>query len=158
MSYVDKNLIPGERIVYRATRQRFGYAIVVVPVVACLYGLAHKYWVLAGAGAVVAPLTALVTWARLASNEFAVTTKRVIVKIGMLQRRTVEIMLSKIEGISVDQTILGRIGNAGTVIITGTGGTRESFDKIADPLEFRRQVQAQLARMEDERLQALRGA
>jgi uncharacterized membrane protein YdbT with pleckstrin-like domain len=135
MSYVDKNLIPGERVVYRATRQRFGYVWVVVPGVACLYWLAHKHWPWAGGA-----------------------SKRVIVKIGTLERRTVEIMLSKIEGISVEQTILGRLGNAGTVVITGTGGTRESFAEIADPLEFRRQVQGQLARMEDERLQALRGA
>jgi uncharacterized membrane protein YdbT with pleckstrin-like domain len=158
MSYVDKNLIPGERVVYRATRQRFGYVWVVVPGVACLYWLAHKHWPWAGGAAVVALGVACITWARLASCEFAVTSKRVIVKIGTLERRTVEIMLSKIEGISVEQTILGRLGNAGTVVITGTGGTRESFAEIADPLEFRRQVQGQLARMEDERLQALRGA
>jgi uncharacterized membrane protein YdbT with pleckstrin-like domain len=158
MSYVDKNLIPGERVAYRATRQRFGYVWVAVPAVALIVCLAHKWWPAAGVAAVVGGVTALVVWARLASCEFAVTNKRVIVKIGAVERRTVEIMLSKIEGVSVDQTILGRLGNSGTVVITGTGGTREAFDGIADPLEFRRQVQAQLSRLEDERLHALRGA
>lgn len=67
-------------------------------------------------------------------------------------------MLTKVEGISVDQTLVGRIANYGTVIVNGTGGTREAFDGIVDPLEFRRQVQAQLARMDDEQLQAFRGA
>jgi uncharacterized membrane protein YdbT with pleckstrin-like domain len=73
------------------------------------------------------------------------------VKTGVLQRRTVEMMLSKIEGVGVDQTLFGRIGNYGTVIVSGTGGTKEVFDEIADPLEFRRQVQTQLARMDDTR-------
>jgi len=158
MSYVDKTLIPGEQVVYRATRQRFGYVWLVLPAVACLYELTHKHWPLAGAAAVVTLGTALVIWSRLASCEFAVTTKRVIMKVGVLQRRTVEIMLSKIEGVSVDQTLAGRLGNYGTVVVNGTGGTREAFDQIADPLEFRRQVQAQLARMDDDRLHALRGA
>jgi hypothetical protein len=33
----------------------------------------------------------------------------------------------------------------GTVIIRGTGGTPEVFEKIAHPLEFREQVQSQIA-------------
>jgi uncharacterized membrane protein YdbT with pleckstrin-like domain len=144
--------------VYRARRQRFGYAAMVPPALACLYGLAHKYWVLVGGAALAVVLTALWVWAELASCEYAVTNKRVIVKIGTLQRRTVEIMLSKVEGVSVDQTLLGRLANSGTVIITGTGGTREAFEQVADPLEFRRQVQGQVSRLEDERLQAIRGA
>jgi len=156
MSYVDKTLIPGEQVVYRATRQRFGYAWVVIPALATLggvaYGATHQHhWLLAVAAAVVTVGVGLVIWARLASSEFAVTNKRVIVKTGVLERRTVEMMLSKIEGVGVDQTLFGRIGNYGTVIVSGTGGTREVFDEIADPLEFRRQVQTQLARMEDTR-------
>jgi uncharacterized membrane protein YdbT with pleckstrin-like domain len=158
MSYVDKTLLPGERVLYRATRQRFGYLAVIVPALACIYAIAHKYWPMAGAAAFAAVATGVVMWVRLASCEFAVTDKRVIVKIGVLQRRTVEMMLGKIEGVSVDQTLVGRIGNYGTVIVNGTGGTREVFDEIADPLEFRRQVQAQLARMEEDRLQAWRGS
>jgi uncharacterized membrane protein YdbT with pleckstrin-like domain len=158
MSYVDKTLLPGERVLYRATRQRFAYVWVVPPAAACIYGIAHKRWPLAAAAGLVAVMVGLIVWARLASCEFAVTDKRVIVKIGVLQRRTVEMMLGKIEGVSVDQTLVGRIGNYGTVIVNGTGGTREVFDEISDPLEFRRQVQAQLARMEEDRLQAWRGS
>ena len=33
-------------------------------------------------------------------------------------------------------------GMVGTIVVTGTGGTNEPFAAIADPLEFRRQVQA----------------
>jgi len=39
----------------------------------------------------------------------------------------------------------------GTITIVGTGGTRETFERIAAPLEFRRQVQAQIVANEDRR-------
>jgi uncharacterized membrane protein YdbT with pleckstrin-like domain len=78
------------------------------------------------------------------SSEFGVTNKRVIVKIGYIRRSTSENFLSKIENIQVSQTILGRILNYGTIIIHGTGGTREPFFLIDDPLEFRKQIQIQV--------------
>ena len=54
-----------------------------------------------------------------------------------------ETLLQKIEAISVDQSISGRILNYGTITIVGTGGTREFFESIANPLAFRRAVQEQ---------------
>ncbi len=80
------------------------------------------------------------------SDEFAITNKRVVIKVGFLRRRTVEMLLMKVEAIEVDQSILGRILNFGTIIVTGTGGTRELFRGISAPLEFRRQVQGATAR------------
>jgi len=77
------------------------------------------------------------------TSEYAVTNKRVIVKLGLISRRTLETLLPKIEAVSVDQTIMGRMFNYGSIIIIGTGGTRESFMNIADPLGFRRAVQEQ---------------
>ncbi len=41
------------------------------------------------------------------ADEFAVTNKRVIVKTGLISRRTLEMNLSKIESVNVDQTIFG---------------------------------------------------
>jgi len=158
MGYIEKTLIPGEQVIYRARRQRFGYGWAVVPLIACVACLGHKWWVAGAAAAALTGVVILVVWARLRACEFAVTNKRVIAKIGMIEMRTVELMLSKIEGVSVDQPLIGRLGNFGTVIVVGTGGTREAFAEIADPLEFRRQIQAQLSAMEDERLQAARGA
>ena len=54
-------------------------------------------------------------------------------------------VLTKVETIRVDQSILGRVLNYGTIVVTGTGGTNEPFTSIANPLEFRRQVQARTA-------------
>jgi len=77
-------------------------------------------------------------------SEYGVTDKRVLIKIGWIRRRSLEIMLEKVEGVLVDQTILGRIFNYGRITIIGTGGTQDSFPYIPFPLEFRKQVQQQI--------------
>ncbi len=145
MSYVDKSLIPGEQIVYRASLYRLPFLWLLLPAIAAFVAAVFHYWIVVLAAIIVAGLIYANVWAKRASAEFAVTTKRVIVAVGAVRRRTLELMLDKVEGISVDQTLAGRIFNFGTVTITGSGGTRESFDNLAAPLEFRRQVQAQLA-------------
>ncbi len=71
------------------------------------------------------------------------TTRRVLIKVGVLRRRSLELLLSKVESIGVDQGIVGRLLGYGTIIVTGTGGTKEPFRMIAAPLEFRRMVQQQ---------------
>ena len=75
------------------------------------------------------------------TSEFAITNKRVIIKTGLLSRKTIEMNLSKIESVNVDQTILGRILGFGDITIVGTGGTKETFHKIKRPLTFRMKFQ-----------------
>ena len=75
------------------------------------------------------------------TSEFTVTDKRLIVKTGFIRRQTHEIFISKLESISVDQGILGRIFNAGTIITSGTGGSKQKFSNVANPLELRSAIQ-----------------
>jgi uncharacterized membrane protein YdbT with pleckstrin-like domain len=79
------------------------------------------------------------------ATEMAVTNKRVIVKSGIVDRRTIELLLPRIESIAVEEPALGRLLGYGTVIVRGTGGTPEVFPQIAGPLQFREQVQRQIA-------------
>ncbi|MEX2282011.1 MAG: PH domain-containing protein [Gemmatimonadota bacterium] len=155
MSYVDDQLLPGEEIRHRAHLHKFIY---VLPVLASLVLLAGATWALLNdlmiPGVVVLALAALpLLWAYVSftSSEFAVTNKRVIIKVGWIQRRTLETILSKVEAIGVDQSIFGRMLGFGTITVTGTGGTKEPFPNIADPLDFRRHVQAQVSAAEENR-------
>jgi uncharacterized membrane protein YdbT with pleckstrin-like domain len=75
------------------------------------------------------------------SDEFAITNKRVIIKTGLISRKTFEMNLSKIESVNVDQGILGRILGYGTIGIVGSGGTKEVFPNIKNPLGFRKKFQ-----------------
>jgi len=60
------------------------------------------------------------------TTEFGVTNKRLIVKTGLIRRRTLELLLRQVEAIAVDQGLSGRLLGYGSVTLTGTGGVRES--------------------------------
>lgn len=114
-SYVRDNLITGEAVVYE-TRLHWITFI-------SLKGIFTLF---------IAPLIDYLT------SEFAVTNKRIIIKTGFISRNTFEMNHSKIESINVNQSILARILGYGTIIIMGTGSTREPFAAIRDPLTFRK--------------------
>jgi len=72
------------------------------------------------------------------TDEFVVTNKRVIVKKGLIAVWSLEMNFQKIETVSVKQSILGRILGYGNLTLIGTGGTRELFKYIKDPISFRK--------------------
>jgi uncharacterized membrane protein YdbT with pleckstrin-like domain len=158
MSYVESQLLSGEKVVYRAHLHRliFGWPVVlaalaIVAVVLELWIGSGTLWLIAIALFAIAFVFGLVAWVAYASSEFAVTNKRVIMKTGWIRRRSLETLLSKVESIGVDQGMTGRMLDFGTIVIHGTGGTSESFPRIGAPLEFRRQVQDVVSRLEESR-------
>ena len=78
------------------------------------------------------------------ATEMAVTNRRVVIKTGIASRRTIEMLLNKVESIAVNETAFGRMLGFGTIVVIGTGGTLEPFYKMAHPLEFRNHVQQQI--------------
>jgi len=153
MSYIDDNLVPGEQVVYRA---RLHWIIFAVPAAFLVLGIVFlALWrgnpdlaFLAYLGGLCVAIGLVVGLSRaitFSSSEFAVTNKRVLIKVGFVRRHSLELVLQKVEGIGVDQDVAGRLFGYGTITVTGTGGTRETFPRIAGPLEFRRHVQANVA-------------
>lgn len=148
MAYVDKHLLTGEQVVYRSRQHWVVFTGPALLFVAALIPLVYSRSNAMLAVASVVGLAALIwatarTIARL-SAQFTVTNKRVVIKLGTIRRRAIEMLLSKVEEIAVDQGVGGRILGYGTVVIVGTGGSKEIFALITDPLEFRRQVQEQI--------------
>jgi uncharacterized membrane protein YdbT with pleckstrin-like domain len=101
-------------------------------------------WHLIALGLVLLPALGLglifliIAYVRYKTTELAITTKRVIVKHGFIRRRTVEININKVESIQVDQELLGRIFNFGTLIIAGAGNPQAPIAGISSPMEFRK--------------------
>jgi uncharacterized membrane protein YdbT with pleckstrin-like domain len=77
----------------------------------------------------------------MSTDEFAITNKRVIIKVGLLRRVTLEMNREKVESIIVDQSIFGRMLNYGSLAVTGTGSSRQVFAAIANPIQFKKIVQ-----------------
>ncbi len=145
MSYVDQHLDPDERVVHRA---RVHWIVYLGPVILIGAGLVLAIPGMPGISAwggvailVTGLIGVLVAWVRQISSEFAVTTRRVIVKTGFISRRTIELNMSKVESIQVDQGLVARLLNYGTITVIGTGGTKEPFSMLEDPLAFRHAVQ-----------------
>ncbi|TXI12189.1 MAG: PH domain-containing protein [Polynucleobacter sp.] len=74
------------------------------------------------------------------TTELVITNRRIIAKFGLISRYTIEINLSKVESISVSQSIFGRLLDYGDIEIVGTGGTREPIQFISKPILFRKKV------------------
>lgn len=126
MSYIDDSLVEGETLIHRARISwwsQFGLVLLgLVTLVAFGLGLVFLIW----------------AWIRVRSTEIAITTRRVIAKFGFVKRHTVEINLDKVEALKVEQSVMGRMLNYGTIFISGAGTSVAPIPNIADPLVFRR--------------------
>jgi hypothetical protein len=72
------------------------------------------------------------------TTELVITNRRIIAKWGLVRRSTMELNLSKIESIRVEQGLFARLLNYGDILVIGTGGSNEPIPRISRPLEFRR--------------------
>jgi len=154
-SFFDRTLLTGESVVFR-TRLHWCHFLKLGFATLFLLGAAVACFSLGADSRPAAQyigLACLVGSAGTASaiallymtSEFAVTNKRVMIKTGFIHRTSYELLLKQVEGIMVEQGLGGRLLNYGTVIISGTGGSKEDFDHISHPLEFRQHVQSQIA-------------
>ena len=155
MGYVDKILQPDERIVYKAPIHLAVYLrALFVFLLACVvlgWALLHpveangnilRYSAL-GIGALLLLVSLYAFFDALierSCTELVITSRRVVAKVGFIQRRTWEINAAKVEGVEVFQSILGRILDYGTVTVKGTGGGTAPIRNVDDPVAFRAQV------------------
>lgn len=139
-SYIEGALTQGEHIVHIGRISLWSQAgtlalgLLLLP----LFGVGLIFWIVA--------------WIRSRSTELAITNKRVIAKFGFVSRRTVEINLAKVESIQVDQSVIGRILDFGSLVIAGAGDAHAPIPHIADPMSFRQkfmEAQEQLNRTAD---------
>jgi uncharacterized membrane protein YdbT with pleckstrin-like domain len=144
MSYVEKNLMPSESIIYRANLHWAIYLpAIMMGAFSLLMCVGNPGFGIMLLVLLVFPM-ALSAFINAKTSEFAVTNKRVLMKFGFIRRSSLEVLLTKIEGITVDQGILGRIFDFGTIVVGGTGGSKTPFHKIAAPMQFRRMVQEEI--------------
>ena len=164
LGYIEKNLLAGETLLYKS---RLHWIVLIGPfftglllaglgILLCAEeyeakGSRGSYPAVTIAGLILLPSAAIVVaigFVRRNSTEVGVSNKRVLIKTGFANRKSIEILLSKIESITVDESGFGRLFGYGSVIVRGTGGTFETFAKIAHPNEFRNQVQQQIGASE----------
>ena len=164
MSYVTKVLQPGEIVIAKgkyhwiiyleaASLLLFGViAFLALTLTSAGYVVSSQIG-LGGQGLALAALVLLVclisasasfirAWFVQWTTELVITDRRVIYKTGFIRRITAEMNMDKVETVNVDQSILGRLLNYGTIHVRGTGTGIEHLHRISGPLELRTAVTA----------------
>ncbi|HBP27916.1 MAG TPA: hypothetical protein DD666_00690 [Advenella kashmirensis] len=160
-SYVDSNLSKGEQVISRAKVSWLAFfPHLVFSIFFILLGLsaangqAESGAPISGAPmlfGIIGGVLFLSAAVNIHTTELVLTNKRIIAKFGFIRRETVELRLEKVESIGVNQGILGRLFDFGSIVIKGTGGTGTPIPSIAKPLDFRRIVNNHVEEMEEQR-------
>ncbi|MEW8002398.1 MAG: PH domain-containing protein [Candidatus Thiodiazotropha sp.] len=125
-SYIDSVIGTGENVEYQAKVSiwsmipLFVLGLILLP----LFGIGLIFWIVAVL--------------RYMTTELAITNKKIIAKFGFIKRDTIELLLSKAESVQVNQSILGRMFNYGSVVVSGAGNPQAPVPGIASPIEFRK--------------------
>lgn len=157
MSYLQKMLLPDEKIIFIAT---IHWVIFVPGLCLTAFGgifghysydivrflLGSNYMPVIGKiGAGISLLSALCglglligAVVRQSATELAITNRRIVAKYGFISRSTFEIMINRITGVNFDQSIMGRILGYGTILVHGAGGDISPFDVVTNPQLFQR--------------------
>lgn len=78
----------------------------------------------------------LISFIRQMTTELVITDQRVIAKHGWIATTSYELMMTKVEGATIDQSVMGRMLGYGTLMVKGTGGGISPIDHVADPYKF----------------------
>ena len=136
MGYIANNLMTNEQIIYEAKLHSIVYLL---PVLVILLSFVLFATIPSGATAIIVfgivIICAIWCVEIHGGRQFVLTSKRVIVKKGIIERKVNELMLRKCEGIQVQQSVLGRILNYGTLLVT-TGEATNHYKMIKNPFKF----------------------
>jgi uncharacterized membrane protein YdbT with pleckstrin-like domain len=149
-SYAESVLAPGETIVHRAAISHWKFLVSYLLGLLCFAGAIALLVVSrnntdvpavsAAAPFVLGVIIILVALIRRSTTELVLTDRRIIAKRGFIARDTVEMNLSKVESLHVNQGLIGRMLDYGDVTVVGTGSSLEPLRGVANPLELRRKL------------------
>lgn len=150
MSYVEKSLLPEEKILYRTGKHPIIFFVPAVWVILTAgfllvpNDLVHK---IAFVPALAALFTGFNQWLIYITAEFAVTSRRIIMREGFFFRHMNEMRLSTVSNMTVNQSILGQLLGYGTLVVSPFGSNNDIFTAISHPFVFQRTAQEQLDRV-----------
>ena len=140
MSYINATLQAGERV---TASGKLHWIIYLGPLLLAVIGVGMMVVPIIGLPVLLIALISLFrAWFQSWTTELAVTDRRVIYKTGFIRRHSVEMNMGKIESVVVNQSILGRLLDFGTIHVMGTGQGMERLRLISAPLAVRDSITA----------------
>jgi uncharacterized membrane protein YdbT with pleckstrin-like domain len=145
VSYIDQNLMNGEKVLYQG---KFHWVMFLRPSILFMFSMicidldsSKRFGFIVFLLAIASIIDSIINYM---TSEFVITNNRVIIKAGFIQRISLELLLLRVESVSVKQGILGRLLGYGSLMITGAGKTKEIIPNIDAPMEFRERFQRQV--------------
>ena len=124
MSYISQTLGSKEKVLYQTGYHwlySLGALLLTISIVGLPWGLAM--------------------FVRAFATEIAVTSDRFVRKTGLVAIKSEEVSLDKIEEVTVDQSVLGRLFGYGNVQVHGTGMGDIKCGIVDNPIRMRREIQ-----------------
>lgn len=151
MSYIDRNLLPSENIIFRTRKSMILFLWPVILTALSAYATDYMMQIDLLQKVVLAPWVVTgIYWVfcllEYYTSEYAVTDKRVMMREGFFVRHANEVRLTAISQVNVDQNLIGMILNFGTVSINAFGAF-DSYPQISHPFDFQRNVNQQLDKL-----------
>lgn len=149
MGYTEQNLGKNEEIIQKAKISR---AVLIPTVIACIIimVLAVKLNAVT-AGIVISAISIIWRLIPMLCTELSLTNRKLLGKTGIIITKVVDSPLNKINNISVEQGIFGKIFGYGHVVITTSSGGY-NFNCISHPDTFRSAVMNQIDAFDEERI------
>ncbi|MGB6976595.1 MAG: PH domain-containing protein, partial [Gammaproteobacteria bacterium] len=136
MSYIDNNLMSDEKVLYRAKPHWIIFwptlFFLLLSLALYAFGLKqpllnapftiHLSSLMARLALILAIILAMPEFITYATSEYGLTNKRVLMKTGLFRRISLDIRLTRVESIAVQQTLLGQLLDYGSILISGVGG------------------------------------
>ena len=150
MSYIDKSLLPDEKIIFKTGKH------LIIFYVPALFGLMslgfyfapHKLiQQIAFLPALLMLFTGFNQWLLYITAEFTITNRRIVLREGFFFRHINEMRLTTVSNMSINQSPLGQLLGYGTLIAAPFGGSNDIFTAISHPFEFQKAAQLQLDKL-----------
>lgn len=162
LKYVESLLGKNEQILWRARQHwivltaNFVINLFILLAVLALYALAGNLQFLAGVRGL-GLLVLLIPffwfgWELLQwwAEEYLITTTRVVQTEGLINKHTKDSALEKINDITLNQSVMGRVLNYGDlIIITGSDAGMNTLKRLARPVEFKKTLLEQKHKLSD---------
>jgi uncharacterized membrane protein YdbT with pleckstrin-like domain len=151
MSLIDKNLLPGENILFRTRKHIIIFFIPIALVILTLFLSVYMTSIaILARFAWLPPIIGLIYFAsaylEYITSEFVVTDKRVVMREGFFNRHANELRLATVSQVNVYQGIFGQMLGFGDISLNAFGAY-DVFVLIAHPFEFQKVLNEQLDKL-----------
>ena len=133
-NYVQANLLKDEEVVFVA---KVHWASLIIHVVLMFVAIGF--------------ITIIPAIIRMATTELGITNKRLAGKVGLINTKVVDSPLNKINNVSVESGILGKIFGYGTVMVS-TSSEVYNFKCIKSPEVFRGTLMAEVEKFSESQM------